>query len=138
MAQFKENDIKIEDYLKLRAEVNWKVLTERQARLALTNAIYSVSLYEGDMLIGFGRLVGDSGVICYIQDLIVHPDYWGRGYGKALVRKLQLYAKSLSEEGEEMMFALMCAKGRERFYEACGFTARPTENLGPGMILYIK
>ena len=34
----------------------------------------------------------------------------------------------------EMMFDLMCAKGRERFYEAHGFLARPTEKLGPGMI----
>ena len=138
MLEFRENDIKIEDYLKLRAEVNWKVLTERQACLALNNALYSISLYEGDRLVGFGRLVGDAGVICYIQDLIVHPDYWGRGYGKALVRKLQLYARSLSEDGEEMMLGLMCAKGRERFYETCGFTVRPTDSLGPGMIMYLK
>ena len=37
-----------------------------------------------------------------------------------------------------MMLCLMCAKGREVFYEKHGFTARPTRQLGPGMIQYIR
>jgi hypothetical protein len=41
-------------------------------------------------------------------------------------------------EGTEMMLDLMCAKGREDFYRHHGFIARPTEKLGPGMIMYIK
>lgn len=39
--------------------------------------------------------------------------------------------------GTRMMLCLMCAKGREKFYLDHGFTARPTEKLGPGMITYI-
>jgi hypothetical protein len=37
-----------------------------------------------------------------------------------------------------MMFGLMCAKGREQFYEKHGFIARPTSALGPGMIQYLN
>jgi hypothetical protein len=36
------------------------------------------------------------------------------------------------------MLDLMCAKGREQFYEKMGFLARPTNQLGPGMILYLN
>lgn len=36
-----------------------------------------------------------------------------------------------------MMLCLMCAKGREQFYEKHNFIARPTDALGPGMIQYI-
>ena len=89
-------------------------------------------------LIGMGRIVGDGAVICYIQDLVVIPGYQKFGIGGNLLDRCVSYVESITLEGTEMMLALMCAKGRERFYEACGFTARPTENLGPGMILYIK
>jgi hypothetical protein len=37
-----------------------------------------------------------------------------------------------------MMLDLMCAKGREPFYEKHGFIARPTKDLGPGMIQYLE
>ena len=46
--------------------------------------------------------------------------------------------KELTAEGTEMMLDLMCAKGREHFYESHGFLARPTDSLGPGMIMYIQ
>jgi len=32
----------------------------------------------------------------------------------------------------------MCAKGREKFYQKHGFIARPTDELGPGMIQYLE
>ena len=48
------------------------------------------------------------------------------------------YVESITLEGTEMMLALMCAKGREGFYLKHNFIARPTDNLGPGMIKYIS
>ena len=143
MIKFSEDRLSVAEYLNLRASVGWKTLSERQAELALENCIYIISAYDEDekgvrKLIGMGRIVGDGAVICYIQDLIVLPEYHGRGVGSALIKHLTNYVKSLSAEGEEMMFALMCAKGREQFYEKRGFIARPTETLGPGMIMYLK
>ena len=54
-----------------------------------------------------------------------------------LMEHLISYVDSLTEEGTEMMLDLMCAKGREQFYSRHGFLARPTEDLGPGMIQYL-
>ena len=138
MIKFSEDRLSVAEYLQLREAVGWKTLTERQAELALENCIYCISAYDENKLIGMGRVVGDGAVICYIQDLIVLPEYHGRGVGSALIKHLKNYVASLSAEGEEMMLALMCAKGREGFYIKNGFTARPTDSLGPGMIIYLN
>ena len=85
-----------------------------------------------------GRLVGDGAVICYVQDLVIPPQAQGYGIGSLVLSRLTQYVESLRLPGTEMMFDLMCAKGRERFYEAHGFLTRPTEKLGPGMIQYMN
>ncbi|MCI8549292.1 MAG: GNAT family N-acetyltransferase [Lachnospiraceae bacterium] len=135
--ELRENVIDVDTYLKLRASVGWKKLTRAQAMAALENSLYTVGLYIADQPVGMGRLVGDGAVICYIQDLIVHPNAQGMGVGHMLMERLIAYVDSLTEEGTEMMLDLMCAKGREEFYSHHGFLARPTANLGPGMIRYL-
>ena len=85
-----------------------------------------------------GRVVGDGAVVCYIQDLVVIPKAQKSGVGGAILNRLKEYVKSITEEDTTMMLCLMCAKGREAFYIKHGFIARPTDNLGPGMITYIK
>ena len=85
-----------------------------------------------------GRIVGDGAVICYIQDLMIHPDYQKAGVGSKIIENLIAFVESIREDDTEMMLDLMCAKGREAFYEAHGFISRPNESLGPGMIRYLK
>ncbi len=137
MIIFKENVLDTDTYLALRKSVKWKKLSYEQASKALRNSLYTVSAYEFDRPVGMGRLVGDGAVICYIQDLIVVPDAQAAGIGGQMVEMLIEYAESLRMEGTELMLDLMCAKGRELFYQSHGFLARPTKNLGPGMIQYL-
>ena len=85
-----------------------------------------------------GRIVGDGAVICYIQDLIVIPEYQGKGVGQFIMESLIDYVKELKLPDTQIMLDLMCAVGRENFYKRYGFIARPTEKLGPGMIMYIN
>ena len=131
------NELNVDTYLKLRAGVNWKPLSRAQAELALKNSICIIAAYMDGIPVGMGRLVGDGAVICYVQDLIVLPDYQGHGVGSKVLYALRDYVEQLRLNHTEMMFCLMCAKGRESFYEKHGFTARPTEQLGPGMIMYL-
>ena len=134
----KDNIITLDEYLHIRKMVGWKTLSDTQAQKALDNSIYHLGAYEDDKLIGMGRIVGDGAVICYIQDLIVLPEYQGKGIGSKILSKLISYVKIIGEENTEMMLCLMCAKGRERFYEKHGFIARPTDSFGPGMIQYLE
>jgi GNAT superfamily N-acetyltransferase len=140
MIKLIENDISVDEYLGLRAMVGWKKLSENQAEQALRNSLFTVKAYddEAGRLVGMGRIVGDGAVICYIQDLIVIPEAQRKHIGTMLIERLKEYAESCREEGTTMMLCLMCAKGREKFYLKSGFTARPTDNLGPGMITYLS
>lgn len=138
MIKLVENQITIEEYMYLRDKVNWKKLSMNQSESALKHSLFVVKAVDsnGDV-IGMGRIVGDGAVICYIQDLIVIPEAQGKRVGSMLIDRLIEYVKSIKEEGTTMMLCLMCAKGREPFYEKHNFISRPTDSLGPGMIQYI-
>ena len=138
MIEIVENKLDVETYLDIRASVHWKVLRKEQAEKALNNSLYTVMAVENGKTIGMGRIVGDGAVICYIQDFVVRPEYQGTSIGRKMMERLIAHVEELRMDRSDMMLCLMCAKGRERFYEKFGFIGRPTENLGPGMIQYLK
>lgn len=138
MIEILENSINVDNYIELRKEVQWKDLTWEQAQKAIENSLYTVTAYIDNELVGMGRIVGDGAVICYIQDLIVVPSVQSMGVGTLILDKLVDYTDKIRLHNTEMMVCLMCAKGREPFYEKHGFIPRPTSLLGPGMIQYIK
>lgn len=138
MIRFVEDLKDVDTYLSLRNQVGWKKLERCQAQQALNNSIKILTVYDDDRPIGMGRIVGDGAVISYIQDLIIVPEYQSKHIGSSLIEKLIQFVESITIPETEMMLCLMCAKGREVFYEKHGFIARPTDLLGPGMIQYIK
>ena len=139
MITLAENEITKEEYLEIRKKVGWKKLSDDQAEKALKNCLFNVkAIDENGEMIGMGRIVGDGAVICYIQDLIVIPNAQGKGVGTLIINRLKKFVEDIREEDTWMMLCLMCAKGREAFYVKNGFMKRPTENLGPGMIMYME
>ena len=138
MVELKDNVLDLDTYLGLRASVGWKVLKDEQAVRAIKNSLFTVTAYIDEKPVGMGRIVGDGSVICYVQDLVVHPMYQKLGVGGMLMNRLFDFVENSKEPDSEIMMCLMCAKGREPFYKKYGFIARPTDNLGPGMIQYIK
>ena len=138
MLELKENMLDRDTYLRLRKQVGWAKLSDAQADAALANALYTVCAYLDGEPVGMGRIVGDGAVVSYVQDLVVIPKAQGRNIGGLILEKLRAYVESITEPGTRMMLCLMCAKGRENFYKSHGFTARPTDALGPGMICYIE
>ena len=133
-----ENKLDVQTYQMLRHSVGWRELTNRQAKVALENSLYTLCAYEDGIPVGMGRIVGDRVVICYVQDLVVHKKAQSKGIGAALLEKLKDFAKTLPKENEVLMLDLMCATGREEFYKSHGFIERPNDRLGPGMIMYLK
>lgn len=138
MLEIKENILDTDTYLSLRGQVGWVRLSDAQAAAALANARYTLCAYLDGEPVGMGRIVGDGAVVSYVQDLVVVPKAQGRNIGGLILEKLRAYVESITEPGTRMMLCLMCAKGRENFYESHGFIARPTDMLGPGMICYIE
>lgn len=136
---YTENDLRVEEYESLRAQVQWKPFTRRQSAAALQNSLYVLcARTETGEPVGMGRIVGDGATICYVQDLVVVPACRCRHIGTELIHRLRAYVRTLVTGGETMRLCLMCALGREGFYENCGFLARPTPELGPGMISWLQ
>lgn len=128
----------IDTYMELRAAVNFRKLSRDQAKRGLDNSLYTLVAYKDGKAVGMGRIVGDGAIICYVQDLIIRPEVQGEGIGGLILESLKSFVINTGFDGTTMMFDLMCAKGREPFYKKHGFIARPTEDLGPGMIQYLE
>ena len=128
----------IDTYMGLRAAVNFRKLSRDQAKRGLDNSLYTLVAYKDGKAVGMGRIVGDGAIICYVQDLIIRPEVQGEGIGGLILESLKSFVINTGFEGTTMMFDLMCAKGREPFYKKHGFIARPTDDLGPGMIQYLE
>ena len=124
----------VREYAELRALVGWWEVDESAIEAGLKSSLFSVTAVKDGRLAAFGRIVGDGGLYFYLQDLIVHPDFQGRGLGKRLMRELMDYINANAKSGA--FVALMAAKGLEGYYEAFGFKARDPK--APGMYLIIK
>jgi ribosomal protein S18 acetylase RimI-like enzyme len=84
-------------------------------KLAFTNSMFKCFVFDGDVLIGVGRAVAD-GVDCsYLCDVAIHPDYQGRGLGKAIILRLN----ELSAGHRKII--LYANPGKEGFYKKLGF-----------------
>lgn len=134
------NEIKpfTDDYMALRKKVGFFDLSVDQAHKSLNNALRVICAYDGERLAGMGRLIGDGALICYIQDVMVDPEYQGRGIGKKIVKMLIDSAEEMVLPGTRMYLGLMSVKGTEEFYERLGFIKRPNDRFGSGLTLVLK
>lgn len=132
-----ENVLTAEQALMLRTSVGWQGILH-QLEIALKNGLFNVAAKDGNKVVGMGRLVGDGVVYWYVQDLAVLPDYQGKGIGKRIMLRLIEHVKQNSLPDTSVTVGLMSAKGKELFYEKFGFTARPNETYGAGMMNHYK
>lgn len=127
------HNISEENYRILRKAVGWKEIEPTQAQTGINNSSYLVAALDNDKTVGMARLVSDGGYVAIICDVIVLPEYQGKGIGKCMVKKIINYIEHNLKEGQTVMVNLMAAKGRESFYSQFGFIKRPDGNYGSGM-----
>jgi len=77
--EYKENTLTIEDFQELRIAVGWFKTHPLLAERSVKGTLYSVCAYAEGKTVGIARVIGDGGMTLYVQDVIVHPDYQGRG-----------------------------------------------------------
>ena len=124
MITIKENIDNVEEFNYLFDEVGWGAHDYEVSEQALNNNVYSVSVYDNDKIIGYGRIIGDGIIYLYIHDIMVHPNYQGQGIGKQIMKK-NPYLRAY----------LGASLGKEDFYKKCGFITREEAGLGSAMIL---
>jgi GNAT superfamily N-acetyltransferase len=128
--EYRESAPSIEHYFPLFETTGWNreysVAPDDLAK-ALAGSQYVVAAWVDGMLVGTGRVVTDGVLHAMLYDVIVHPDYQGRGIGSTLVSMLVQWCCAANIRAIE----LFCARGRSSFYGKNGFNPRPQN--APGM-----
>ena len=135
MISIKENVNSIEEFNYLYDAVGWGSYDEKVSEKALANTMYSVSVYDDDKIIGYGRIIGDGICFLYIHDVMVIPKYQNKKIGSQIMNKLLEKINQTKLENPYVRVYLGASKGKEKFYERFGFVTREDANLGSGMIL---
>ena len=135
MILIKENVNSIEEFNYLYDAVGWGSYDEKVSEKALANTMYSVSVYDDDKIIGYGRIIGDGICFLYIHDVMVIPKYQNKKVGSQIMNKLLEKVNQIKIENPYVRVYLGASKGKEKFYERFGFITREDANLGSGMIL---
>lgn len=132
------NNISVENYNELRKSVDWILVAEKRAAIALSNTFYLCVAMIGKKPVGMVRIVSDGGYTYFITDVIVRPEYHGHHIGTELISRALDYIQKDVMEGETVMISLMSAFERESFYKRFGFHKRPFENHGSGMSVWVS
>ncbi len=80
---------------------------------AFDNSYYIVCYY-GTKLIGFARAISDDYYYTSIFDVVIRPEFQGKGLGRELVTRIV-------EKYQGTYFFLTHTEGQRGFYEKCGF-----------------
>lgn len=135
MINIQENVNNVEEFNYLYDAVGWGHYEEAISQIALDNTFYSVSIYDDDKIIGYGRLVGDQICFIYVQDVMVVPEYQGQKIGTYIMKILEDKINEIKAVNPDVRVYLGSSKGKEDFYRKCGYITRKEADLGEGMIL---
>ena len=124
-----EHSPTVEEYQKLREAIEWGNVNHEATEIGLNNSLFSVCVIFKNEVIGCGRVIGDGGIYFYIQDIIVLPEFQGKGIGKRIMNAVMNYLKEHAHFNA--FIGLMAAKGVSKFYKKYGFTERSADR--PGM-----
>ena len=106
MITIKENVKNIEEFNYLYDSVGWGSYDKEVTKQALDNTYYSVSIYDNDKIIGYGRLIGDTICFMYIHDVMVLPDYQSKKIGTLIMNKLLEEINRIKEKHPDILVYL--------------------------------
>ncbi|MDZ8055228.1 MAG: GNAT family N-acetyltransferase [Aulosira sp. ZfuVER01] len=95
--------------------------------IAITNSDPVISLWDGEQLVGFARATSDGIYRATIWDVVIHPEYRGRGLGSKLVETVLSHPRMRWVERVYLM-----TTHQQEFYEKIGFQS----NTSTTMVLY--
>lgn len=111
--------------LELFQKINWKHRLAEEIEKAFGMSTTTLFIYHGDVIIAFGRVVGDGRYYAMLADIVVDPDYQGQGLGKYLVSALNAQLNNYH------FVNLSAAPGADRFYKNLGWKKQTTAFIWP-------
>ena len=100
----------------LRESVGWNRM-EKEYDNPLMTSFFHIAVYDDDQLVGYVDSVSNGVTDAYIQDLIVRPDYQGKGIGTDLMKKM---IASLKEK-HIYIISVIFEERLKSFYDRFGF-----------------
>ena len=88
---------------------------------ALAASLRGVVAIAGSTVVGTARLVGDGLRYCYLQDVLVDPEFSDRGIASTLVERLLAWIAS--QGSAEVFVGLFSSPEAEGVYDSLGFAA---------------
>jgi ribosomal protein S18 acetylase RimI-like enzyme len=113
-----ERPVDIPGLQRLYAHTEWAPRRDAVGIEASLATSIAVGAWDGERLVGFTRALSDGTYRAYVEDVVVDPDYRGRGIGERMVAAL------LRTLADIETVSLFCEPARVGFYERNGFEAR--------------
>lgn len=127
--EIRRGELTAEQFTALWESVWGNAPTMEQVSLALENTLFTVSICDGEKCVAMARMIGDMGLCCYIKDVVVHPDYQGRGLGRTLIDELLRFVNEHGISGTSVFVELAAMPDKVPFYEKFGFSANEAHRL---------
>lgn len=124
----------VAEYRMLREVSGLSPKSEEAAISGLAGGLFAVTLWDGDKVIGMGRIIDDSGCHYQIVDIAVLPDYQGQGLGGNIMRRLMEWiAETVPDTG---YISLIADGDAKHLYAKYGFVE--TVPVSVGMAMTVK
>jgi GNAT superfamily N-acetyltransferase len=111
----------LDDVIRLSQAVGWQASTNSAITTQLKNAVHVVLAedIETSEVVGCAFLVGDHKTFYYVKDVIVHPDWQGRGIGTMMMKNLMDWLEVNGTESATV--GLFTGDQLSSFYKQFGF-----------------
>lgn len=127
--QIRHNELTAEQFIELWESVWGDGPSLEQTRLAMEHTLFRVSVWDGNTIVAMARMNGDMGLDYYIKDVIVRPEYQGRGIGRMLINELMKFINDNGVKGTDIFVELCAMPDKIPFYEKFGFSANEAQRL---------
>lgn len=129
MLTIKHNELTAEEFICLWESVWGKGPSPEQTKLAMEKTLFRVSVFDEDKIVAMARVIGDMGLCYYIKDVIVLPEYQGKGIGRMLIDELLKFINEHGVPGTDIFVELCAMPDKIPFYEKFGFSANEAQRL---------
>ena len=125
----KYNELTAEEFILLWETVWGQGPSLEQTQLAMEHTLFRVSVFDGNQIVAMARVIGDMGLDYYIKDVIVRPEYQGKGIGRMLINEILQFIDDHGIAGTEIFVELCAMPDKIPFYEKFGFSANEAQRL---------
>ena len=95
----------------------------------MKHTLFRVSIWDGDYIVAMARMNGDMGLNYYIKDVVVRPEYQGKGIGRMLINELRRFINDNGVKGTDIFVELCAVPDKIPFYAKFGFEANEAQRL---------